>query len=146
MIYKLILDIDPIDGVVSAWSSDSSQGLLTTMADSMDEALTNIRMLIDDFIENEWHDLPEWQGLTSADVQFEFEYSLSSFFDAFKALKINEIARLAKLNPALVRAYANGDKNASLAQIEKIQEAVSRFAQSLLSVRVVPKMPRPLAA
>ena len=146
MIYKLVLDIDPTDGVVSAWSSDASQGLLTTMADTMDEALANIRMLIDDSIEHYWHKLPEWEGITSADVQFEFEYSLSSFFEAFKALKINEIARLAKLNPALVRAYANGDKNASLTQIEKIQEAVSRLAQSLLSVRVVPKMMRPLAA
>lgn len=146
MKYTLVLDIDPEDGVVSAWSSDSSQGLLTTMADTIEEALANIRMLIDDCIEHNWRDLPEWQGITSADVEFEFEYSLVSFFDVYKALKISEIARMAKLNPALVRAYANGDKNPSLAQIEKIQEAVHRLAQSLLSMRVVPKIERPLAA
>ena len=146
MTYKLVIDIDPTDGVVSAWSSDASQGLLTTMADTMGEALANIRMLIDDFILNEWHDLSEWQGVRAADVEFEFEYSLVGFFDAYKALKINEIARMAKLNPALVRAYANGDKNPSLAQIEKIQEVVTRLAQSLLSARVVSKTVRPLAA
>lgn len=146
MIYKLVIDIDPTDGVVSAWSSDSTGGLLTTMADTMDEALANIRMLIADFQEHEWRDVPEWQGVNAADVQFEFEYSLSSFFDAYKALKINEIARMAGLNPALVRAYANGDKTASMAQIDKIQEAVNRLAQSLLSARVIPKIMRSMAA
>ena len=146
MIYTLIIDIDPTDGTVSAWSSDAAQGLLTTTADNLEDALTNIRMLIDDAIEHNWRDLPEWQGMTSANVTFAFEYSLVGFFDAYKALKINEIARLAGLNPALVRAYANGDKNPSLAQIEKIQEAVNRLAHALLSARVVPKFARPLAA
>ena len=145
MIYKLILDIDPEDGVISAWSSDASEGLLTTMASSMEEALDNIRMLIDDSIEHYWHTLPEWQGITSADVQFEFEYSLVGFFDIYKALKINEIARMAKLNPALVRAYANGDKNPSLAQAQKIQEAAHRLAQSLLAARIVPTTVRQAA-
>ena len=146
MTYKLVIDIDPTDGVVSAWSSDSSEGLLTTMADTMGEALTNTRMLIDDFIAHEWRDLPEWQGIKAADVKFEYEYSMVGFFDAYKALKINEIARMASLNPALVRAYANGDKNPSIAQIEKIQEAVNRLAHSLLSARVIQKTVRPLSA
>lgn len=75
--YKLVIDIDPTDGVVSAWSSDSTGGLLTTMADTMDEALANIRMLIADFQEHEWRDVPEWQGVNADDVQFEFEYAQS---------------------------------------------------------------------
>ena len=68
-----------------------------------------------------------------------------SFFDAFKFVKISEVAKAAKLNPALVRAYGNGDKNPSLAQAQKIEEATHRLAQSLLMARIVPTTVRQVA-
>ena len=46
--------------------------------------------------------------------------NFSENINNFKSLKIGEIAKLAGMNPALVRAYASGDKNPSLAQAQKI--------------------------
>lgn len=138
--YVVVLDIDQSDGVVSAWV-EMEKSLITTMADSIDEAVLNIRMLIQDFIENEWKDKAAWQNVNASEIEFDFEYSLMSFFEAFKSLKIGEVAKLAGMNPALLRAYAVGDKNASLTQAQKIETAAHKLATSLLNARVVPFKP-----
>ena len=137
MTYQIVFEIDSTDGEVSAWS-DINGGLLTTVADSVDNAVKNIRLLIEDFRQNEWKNEPFWQNTDVNAILFEYQYSLVGFFDAYKALKISEIAKLAGLNPALVRAYANGDKNPSSTQAKKIEEATHRLAESLLLARVMP--------
>ena len=138
MTFTIVFEIDPTDGEVSAWS-DINGGLLTTIADGVDSAVMNIRLLIEDFRQNEWKNEPFWQDVDVSVLQFEYQYSLVGFFDAYKALKITEIAKLAGLNPALVRAYANGDKNPSSTQAKKIEEATHRLAESLLRARVTPQ-------
>ena len=138
MTFTIVFEIDPTDGEVSAWS-DINGGLLTTIADGVDSAVMNIRLLIEDFRQNEWKNEPFWQDVDVSVLQFEYQYSLVGFFDAYKALKITEIAKLAGLNPALVRAYANGDKNPSATQGKKIEEATHRLAESLLRARVMPQ-------
>ena len=142
MKYTIVLEIDPTDGEVSAWC-DIDGSLMTTIAPNTEGAVKNIQGLIEDFRLNEWKNVPKWESIDVNTIEFDFEYSMIDFFDAFKAVKISEIAKLAGLNPALVRAYAAGDKNPSLAQAKKIEEAAHRLAQSLLQVRVVPSSTRP---
>lgn len=136
--YVIIFEIDTTDGSVSAWS-EVDKNLITTVADSTEEAIANIRMLIQDFIEHEWKEIEAWKNINVADIQFDYQYSLVSFFDAFKSLKIGEIAKLAGLNPALVRAYATGDKDASLSQVLKIESAAHNLANTLLNVKLLPR-------
>ena len=130
-----------------AWSEDPDTGtLLPVVAPDIEGVLKQMRELIGDLQKNEWKDEPAWATIDAEkDIQFEFAYSLVSFFDEFKFLKISEVAKAAKLNAALVRAYANGDKNPSLAQAQKIQEATHRLAQSLLAARIVPTTVRQAA-
>lgn len=136
MKYTIILTFDK-DGEV--WASCHVDGsLITTFADNVEGIVANVRMLIEDFRQNEWKNEPLWQDVDVNAIEFDFQYSLVDFFDEFKSLKIGEIAKFAGLNPALVRAYASGDKNPSLAQAKKIEEAAHRLAESLLRVRVVP--------
>jgi hypothetical protein len=124
-----------------AWSEDPDTGtLLPVIAPTVDGVLAQIRELIVDLKEHEWKNEPSWAAVdVEKDLEFEFEYSVVSLFDEFKFLKIGEVAKAAGLNPALVRAYASGDKNPSLAQAKKIEEATHRLAQSLLLVRLVPQ-------
>lgn len=123
-----------------AWSEDPDTGtLLPVIAPTVDGVLAQIRELIVDLKEHEWKNEPSLAAVdVEKDLEFEFEYSVVSLFDEFKFLKIGEVAKAAGLNPALVRAYASGDKNPSLAQAKKIEEATHRLAQSLLLVRLVP--------
>jgi hypothetical protein len=135
------------DNEWQAWSDvEETETLLTAIAPTTEGVLAQLRELIVMFQKKEWLDVPEWAMLDAEkDIEFEFAYSLVSFFDEFNFLKISEVAKAAKLNPALVRAYANGDKNPSLAQAQKIQEAAHRLAQSLLSARIVPTTVRQAA-
>jgi hypothetical protein len=124
-----------------AWSEDPDTGtLLPVIAPTVEGVLAQIRELITDLKENEWKNELSWATVdVEKDLEFEFAYSVVGLFDEFKFIKIGEIAKAAGLNPALVRAYASGDKNPSLAQAKKIEQATHRLAQSLLLVRLVPQ-------
>jgi predicted RNase H-like HicB family nuclease len=136
MKYTIVLTFDT-DGEV--WGSCDVDGAgIHTFADSIDGVVANVRGLIEDFKQNEFKNEPQWQDVDVNAIEFDFQYSLVDFFDQFNAIKISEIAKLAGINPALARAYANGDKNPSLAQAKKIEEAAHRLAQSLLRVQIVP--------
>lgn len=130
-----------------AWSEDPDTGtLLPVVASTTEGVIEQMCELIEMLQEKEWKNEPSWVGVDpKKDIEFEFAYSLVSFFDEFNFIKIGEVAKAAKLNAALVRAYANGDKNPSLAQAQKIQEAAHRLAQSLLAARIVPTTVRQAA-
>ena len=144
MIYTIVLEMDEQDTDISAWCEVDS-ALATTVGESVEEVVANIRMLIEDFKENTFKDDSKWQSIDVSAIEFDFQYSMYGFFETHKAIKIGEIAKLAGLNPALVRSYACGDKNPSLEQAQKIERAVHLLAQSLLLVKVVPKTVRPAA-
>lgn len=130
-----------------AWSEDPDTGtLLPVVASTTEGVIEQMCELIEMLQEKEWKNEPSWVNVDpKKDIEFEFAYSLVSFFDEFNFIKIGEVAKAAKLNAALVRAYANGDKNPSLAQAQKIQEAAHRLAQSLLAARIVPTTVRQAA-
>lgn len=110
---------------------------LTTIGTSVQEVTQNFRDLLQDHQNHEGKTQDAWKGVTVNDIEWEYLYDLSSFFEQFNALKINAIADLAGLNRSLVRQYASGAKSASAAQVKKIQQAVHQLAKSLLQVSVV---------
>ena len=136
MKFTIVLSFDA-DGEV--WGSCDVDGAgIHTFADTVEGIVANVRDQIEDFRQHEWKNETQWQGVDVHAIDFDFQYSLVDFFDKFTAIKISEIAKLAGINPALARAYANGDKNPSLAQVKKIEEAAHRLAKSLLQVQIVP--------
>lgn len=136
MKFTIVLSFDA-DGEV--WGSCDVDGAgIHTFADTVEGIVANVRDQIEDFRQHEWKNETQWQGVDVHAIDFYFQYSLVDFFDKFTAIKISEIAKLAGINPALARAYANGDKNPSLAQVKKIEEAAHRLAKSLLQVQIVP--------
>jgi predicted RNase H-like HicB family nuclease len=117
-------------------SVDAPNTFLTTVGNSVQEITQNFKGLIQDHLNHEGRTQPEWKGVIVDDVEWEYLYDLSGFFEQFNALKISAIADLAGLNHSLVRQYASGGKSASAAQVQKIQNAVHQLAQSLLKVSV----------
>ena len=130
-IIALTVDITPNENEVSVWG-EMHQTFLTATAENLEAAMTEIKTLISDLQKN------EWAGKAVGEIQFELSYSLVSFFDTYKVLKTNEVAKISNINPTSLRTYANGDKNATLAEVQKIQQAVQQLAYSLEKINLVP--------
>ncbi len=121
-----------------------AETLLTAIAPTTEGVLSQMRGLIKDFQAHDWRDVPSWTTINAdTDIEFEFAYSVVELFDTFNFLKIGAVAKEAGLNASLLRAYASGDKNPSLTQAKKIEEAIRRLGQSLMQALVVPT---PIAA
>jgi hypothetical protein len=72
-------------------------------------------------------------------LQFEYTYDLTVFFEKFDFLNQSKIAELAGLNPSLIRQYSSGLKQPSRDQVRKIQNAIRTLAGKLKSVRLSSK-------
>ena len=110
--------------------------LYSTAGNSEIEIRDNLKDLITDFLENEGKEIKAWDGLTANDVEFEFVYDLSAFFDTFEAIKISSLAKNSGINQSLMRQYATGSKQPSVQQAKKIEMAIHQLGQSLMNVRV----------
>jgi transcriptional regulator with XRE-family HTH domain len=77
------------------------------------------------------------EGLVN--VEFEYAYDLTFFFEQFNFLNQSRIAELAGLNPSLIRQYSSGNKQPSAEQVEKIQNAINLMASQLVSVKLASK-------
>ena len=108
----------------------------STAGNNETEIRDNLKDLITDFLENEGKDMKVWDGITASDIEFEFVYDLSAFFDTFNAIKISSLAKNAGINQSLMRQYATGSKQPSVQQAKKIEMAIHQLGQSLMNVRV----------
>lgn len=108
----------------------------STAGNNETEIRDNLKDLITDFLENEGKDMKVWDGITANDIEFEFVYDLSAFFDTFEAIKISSLAKNAGINQSLMRQYATGSKQPSVQQAKKIEMAIHQLGQSLMNVRV----------
>lgn len=69
------------------------------------------------------------------DVEFEYKYDLQSFFDYFKIFNVNEIARLAGVNPSLMRQYRGGFKKAGEQTYSRLSACVDNIKKELQAAR-----------
>jgi len=73
------------------------------------------------------------------EVQFEYAYDLTVFFEQFNFLNQSKIAELAGINPGLIRQYSSGHKLPSKEQVTKIENAIRELANKLKSVQLSTK-------
>jgi hypothetical protein len=70
------------------------------------------------------------------EVEFEYAYDLTIFFEEFNFLNQSKIAELAGINPGLIRQYSSGHKQPSMEQVAKIEKAIRGMAEKLSSVQL----------
>lgn len=70
------------------------------------------------------------------DVEFDYAYDLTVFFEKFNFLNQSKIAELSGINPGLLRQYASGVKHPSKEQASKIQLAIRDLANELKAVKI----------
>jgi hypothetical protein len=81
--------------------------------------------------------LLDFEGL--ANIEFDYAYDLTVFFETFNFLNQSKIAEIAGINPGLIRQYSSGQKNPSAQQVLKIQKAIHALATTLKSVQLSAK-------
>ena len=81
--------------------------------------------------------IKDFDGLE--DVQFEYAYDLTVFFEKFNFLNQSKIAELAGINPGLIRQYSSGHKQPSREQVGQIENAIRELGAKLKSVQLSSK-------
>ena len=81
--------------------------------------------------------LKDFEGID--EVQFEYAFDLTVFFEQFNFLNQSKIAELAGINPGLIRQYSSGHKLPSIDQVGKIEVAIHKLGVQLKSVQLSTK-------
>jgi predicted RNase H-like HicB family nuclease len=74
------------------------------------------------------------KGLNDGDIEFEYSYDFSGFFQAYPVFNVSELAKYIGINPSLLRRYKTGEKFASKEQKKKIETGVHALAEKLSTV------------
>ena len=120
---------------------------LTIIVEKQQDELTGRVMYEDDLVVDSAKDLgvleeklrvllKRFHGVDPAVIQFQYKYDLSSLFDAFDVLKISNVARIAGVNPSLLRQYVIGNKQASAAQARKVEAVIHKLGKELAAVQI----------
>lgn len=68
------------------------------------------------------------------DLEFEFKYDLSAFFNCFNFINVTKFAEAVGIEPSLMRHYKVGKTNISRAQAKKIEKDIHYLASELSKV------------
>ena len=119
---KLLLIIEKSKGKL--WGRvNYKDNLITDFATNIDTLEKKMIKLLKDF-----HKLQN--------VEFEYSYDLTVFFEEYDFLKQSKIADLAGMNPGLLRQYASGVKHPSLEQAKKIEKAIHNLSKELRAISI----------
>lgn len=73
----------------------------------------------------------EESGNVAEPIEFLYQYDLQSFFDYFSFLNVSEIAKLAGINPSLMRQYSRGIKKAGEKTYNRISMCLDNIIKDL---------------
>lgn len=73
----------------------------------------------------------ELQGIT-----FEYKYDVASLFNYYSWINVSKFARIAGINPSLMRQYKSGNTYISEHQALKIENALHQLGNELVAVKL----------
>ena len=85
-----------------------------------------------EYIKEKTGSYPEWY---SKDMEIEFRYDMTAFFDAFPFINATELAKTIGINPSLMRRYKSGISKAGEKQKNLIQTEFDKIISRMASVR-----------
>lgn len=80
--------------------------------------------------------LMEFHDLKKGQIDFDIQHDISGLFDHKDYLNITSVARLAGINPSLIRQYASGVKSPSTERLKAIQTAVHSIGEDLRRIKL----------
>lgn len=109
-----------------------------TVGDDKESIKAEIIDLIDDYMEHEGKDDPEWSAIDIRKAKVEYVYDLSAVFQVFDFLNISKVAERAGMNASLLRQYVAGIKYPKEEQAKRIETAIRDIAKELSDVVISP--------
>ncbi len=131
---KLQLIIEKSDGELWGRIEGVGEFLPVTVGTNTLEVIKNLIDLIKDYQEHEGKNDPAWKKVDAVKVLWDVKYDVQAFFAEHNYLTASTIAKIAGINPGLMRQYSSGVKHPSAAQAKKIEDAVHAVARELASV------------
>ena len=108
---------------------------IATAADSFYELRENVKELVDAYLETarEYGDpLPD---LFIGDYTFDFKFDIQAFMQWMsKVMSQRGLAEIAEMNESLISQYASGIKKPGNKQLQRIENAIHRFADDLHAI------------
>ena len=122
------------DGLVAVCTkSNKYHYMILGCGDSVDEAM-------EDFYEcrDELKQMEEESGRTFPDLEFEFAYDTESFLRYYgNILTLTGLQKITGVHHKQLSHYATGQSRPTAKTVRRIQEGISRFADTLKQVRLV---------
>jgi predicted RNase H-like HicB family nuclease len=106
-----------------------------TAGGSISEIRKNLIEAISLFFENSPENLKEIGIGCDDPVDFEFRMDVTDFFLLHRQINQAMVAKMAGINPGLIRQYARGIKHPGIKQARKIEEAIHQLGRDLLQIR-----------
>jgi len=131
---KLSIVIENGDNELWARIENIPDYLPVTSGKTLEEVTNNLKLLLEDFITEDGKAYDQWRSTGIEDIEFEYVYDLSAFFEIFDDVKVGAIAKRAGINPSLVRHYVAGTKYPSAAQAKRIENAIHDLGERLMEV------------
>lgn len=133
---KLEVIIEKNEGVLWGRVEDKGKFLPTPYGETINSLSQNLKELITEYVANEGKDDTFWNKVDANNLELDLKYDLQAFFHQHEYLNASAIAKIAGLNPGLVRQYSSGVKNPSAEQAKKIEDAIHKIANKLKEVAI----------
>lgn len=78
---------------------------------------------------------PQWY-MPGGEIEVEYKYSLSGFFEAFPFFNASKFAEAVGINPSLMRRYKRGNGGISNKQKQLIQAELEKVLENLQAVQL----------
>lgn len=126
---KIRVTINFEENGYSAYSNDVPDILLTAQGETIDELKEEMLEVIEEVKAMDEAPLILKQG-----YEVDWAFSVPAFLSKFEGIVSQSgLATLSGINPSLLSAYKSEQKKPSKAQVDKLQRAVNKFANELLS-------------
>lgn len=123
------------DKTISIYVPEFDGFSLNGQGKTVEEAKASLRSAIEDYktmLTEIGKDVPD----TLRGIDFEYKYDIASFFECFKFISVSTFAKYAGINPSLMRQYKQRIAFASEIQKAKIEQAIHKAGEELISVQL----------
>jgi len=134
---KIEIIVEKNDGIL--WGIIEGKGAFTPTpyGKTIKDVIANLKEIVTDYVKNEGSNDKYWSKIDLSKVEFDIKYHVEAFFQEHNYLNVSGVAKIAGVNPGLLRQYTSGVKSPSIDQIKKIETALRKIGLELSHTKVL---------
>ncbi|MFZ6024886.1 MAG: hypothetical protein ACOYVG_10605 [Bacteroidota bacterium] len=80
--------------------------------------------------------LKDFHKVKTSEIEFDIQHDISGLFDHQSFLNVTSVAKIAGINPSLMRQYVTGVKSPSSERLKAIQVAINTIGKQLQEIKL----------